>query len=101
MDSTKNLKLVILGLGYVGLPLAVEFSKKRKVIGFDINKKRINDLKNNYDSNGEFSDDDLKVDDTPTLLNSYIDGTSTNLNNDILKKMMQELLVEAQALDNI
>ena len=53
-----------------------------------------------YDGNN-VSDDDVKVDDTPTLLNSYIDGTSTNLNNDILKKMMQELLVEAQALDNI
>ena len=37
----ENLKLAIVGLGYVGLPLAVEFGKKRPVIGFDINEKRI------------------------------------------------------------
>ena len=35
-----RLKLAIIGLGYVGLPLALEFAKKRKVIGFDIDKKR-------------------------------------------------------------
>ncbi len=34
-----NLKLAIIGLGYVGLPLAVEFAKKRLIIGFDIKKK--------------------------------------------------------------
>ena len=36
----KDLKLSIIGLGYVGLPLALEFSKKRKVIGFDTKKKK-------------------------------------------------------------
>ena len=41
----KNLKLAVIGLGYVGLPLALEFSKKKKVIGFDINNTRINELK--------------------------------------------------------
>ncbi len=35
--------IAIVGLGYVGLPLAVEFGSKRKVIGFDINKERINE----------------------------------------------------------
>ena len=35
-----NKKIAVIGLGYVGLPLAVEFSKKREVIGFDINKDR-------------------------------------------------------------
>lgn len=39
-----KLKIAIIGLGYVGLPLAVEFGKKRKVLGFDINKKRVNEL---------------------------------------------------------
>ena len=38
-------KIGIIGLGYVGLPLAVEFSKKYKTIGFDLNKKRIDQLK--------------------------------------------------------
>jgi len=46
----KNVQVAIIGLGYVGLPLAIEFSKKLNVIGFDINKKRIADLKNNIDS---------------------------------------------------
>ena len=39
-----GLKLAIIGLGYVGLPLILEFAKKRKVIGFDTNKKRIEEL---------------------------------------------------------
>ena len=41
----KNKKIAVIGLGYVGLPLAVEFGKKFEVIGFDINKNRIDLLK--------------------------------------------------------
>ena len=41
INKNKDLKLAIIGLGYVGWPLVLEFSKKRKVIGFDISKKRI------------------------------------------------------------
>ena len=44
-----DLKLGIIGLGYVGLPLAVEFARKRSVIGFDINQKRIDELKSGHD----------------------------------------------------
>ncbi len=51
----------VIGLGYVGIPLAVEFSKKYKVIGFDISQKRINELKEHYDRTGEISNEDLKV----------------------------------------
>ncbi|MEX2375497.1 MAG: hypothetical protein WD942_07940, partial [Dehalococcoidia bacterium] len=40
----ESLRLAIIGMGYVGLPLAVEFGKGRAVIGFDINKKRIEQL---------------------------------------------------------
>ena len=40
----KNKKIALVGLGYVGLPLAVEFSKKREVIGFDIDKNKDNHL---------------------------------------------------------
>lgn len=53
-------KIAIIGLGYVGLPLAVEFGKKRVVIGFDINQFRINDLKNGVDSTLEISSEGLK-----------------------------------------
>ena len=45
----KKIKLGIVGLGYVGLPLALEFAKKRRVTGYDINNSRINELKNGKD----------------------------------------------------
>ena len=51
----KNTKISILGLGYVGLPLALEFSKKFDVVGFDINKKRVDSLKKKNDKTKEVS----------------------------------------------
>ena len=56
----KDLKLAIIGLGYVGLPLAVEFGKKRNVIGFDVNVNRIDELKNGSDSTMETTSDELR-----------------------------------------
>ena len=56
----KNHKIVIIGLGYVGLPLAVEFAKKYHVVGFDINTKRINELKSGIDKTLEVENDNLK-----------------------------------------
>ncbi|GGI56281.1 nucleotide sugar dehydrogenase [Winogradskyella haliclonae] len=52
-------KIAIIGLGYVGLPLAVEFAKKYKVVGFDINKDRVDELKGGHDHTLEVSDEDL------------------------------------------
>ncbi len=49
----ENIKLAIIGLGYVGLPLALEFAKKRTVIGFDVKEDRIKDLKSGLDKNLE------------------------------------------------
>lgn len=48
-----NIKIAIIGLGYVGLPLAVEFGKKYQVVGFDINSKRIYELRGGKDSTNE------------------------------------------------
>ena len=48
-----NEKLALVGLGYVGMPIAVEFAKHVKVIGFDINEKRVNEYKNGIDSTNE------------------------------------------------
>lgn len=59
MFSLENTKIAIIGLGYVGLPLAVEFSKKYPVIGFDINESRISELSNGHDSTLEVSDTEL------------------------------------------
>lgn len=52
--------IAVIGLGYVGLPLAVEFGKKRKVIGFDINQRRIHELQNGVDNTLEVSPEDLR-----------------------------------------
>ncbi len=57
--NKKNIKICILGLGYVGLPLALKLSEKFKVTGFDINPKRISQLKNGYDITSEFTTRDL------------------------------------------
>jgi len=54
-----NAKIAVLGLGYVGLPLAVEFSKKFEVVGFDINQARVNELKGGTDSTLEVSEKEL------------------------------------------
>ena len=58
--NLQELRLAIIGLGYVGLPLAVEFGKKRDVIGFDVNIERINQLEKFYDSTLEVSEKDIK-----------------------------------------
>lgn len=53
-------KIAIIGLGYVGLPLAVEFAKKTLVVGFDINHARVDELNSGYDSTLETEDEDLQ-----------------------------------------
>jgi len=55
MNTPADGKIAIIGLGYVGLPLAIEFGKKRDVIGFDIKPERIRDLNNHHDSTLEVS----------------------------------------------
>lgn len=57
----QDIKLAVIGLGYVGLPLAVEFGKQRTVIGFDINQKRINELKAGHDATLETEVHELKA----------------------------------------
>ena len=60
MKLSRKKILGIVGLGYVGLPLAIEFSKHFEVIGFDINETRVSELKRNFDENKEFSNKKLK-----------------------------------------
>tara|TARA_Y100000996_G_scaffold382360_1_gene337505 strand:+ start:27 stop:1307 length:1281 start_codon:yes stop_codon:yes gene_type:complete len=61
IKNSKDIKLVIIGLGYVGLPLALEFAKKRDIVGYDINEKRVTDLKIGIDKNLEFNKNHLKT----------------------------------------
>ncbi len=65
-------KLSVIGLGYVGLPLAVAFSEKYKVTGFDINQKRVDELNKGIDSTLEVSEDELKS----ALTNNQLQITS-------------------------
>ena len=58
--SLSKTKIAVIGLGYVGLPLAVEFGKKYSVVGFDVNSKRIEELKKGHDSTREVEPDELK-----------------------------------------
>lgn len=54
-----DIRLAVVGLGYVGLPLAVEFGRHRSVVGFDTNQKRVEELKGGYDSRLEVTVDEL------------------------------------------
>ena len=56
----ENTNIAMIGLGYVGLPLAVEFGKKYTTIGFDINQARVDELKAGHDHTLEVSDEELK-----------------------------------------
>ena len=65
MENYKNLlakkkKLAVIGLGYVGMPIAVQFAKKVDVIGFDVNSSKIAEYKKGHDVTGEAGDDELK-----------------------------------------
>jgi UDP-N-acetyl-D-glucosamine/UDP-N-acetyl-D-galactosamine dehydrogenase len=61
MMKSNEIKLAIIGLGYVGLPLAVEFGKKRSVVGFDINHKRVTELRSGLDHTLETEPEELKA----------------------------------------
>ena len=74
----KDLKLAIIGLGYVGLPLALEFSKKKIVIGFDIDKKRIQELNSGIDKNLEFKKNELQSSNKLYFTNRLEDIKSVN-----------------------
>ncbi|MBS0545208.1 MAG: Vi polysaccharide biosynthesis UDP-N-acetylglucosamine C-6 dehydrogenase TviB [Proteobacteria bacterium] len=60
MHTLSDIKLAVIGLGYVGLPLVVEFAKQREVLGFDINQARINALRAGHDATLEVSDEELR-----------------------------------------
>ena len=59
MKPINEVKIAVIGLGYVGLPLAVEFSKKYPVVGFDINQKRVGELVSGRDATLEVADASL------------------------------------------
>ncbi|MBP9134068.1 MAG: nucleotide sugar dehydrogenase [Saprospiraceae bacterium] len=73
-------KIAVIGLGYVGLPLAVEFGKKYKVVGFDVNQQRLAELRNGEDRTLEIESDHLKS----VLSTNNIGLTFSNQPEDIM-----------------
>ena len=59
MKAIDQIKIGIIGLGYVGLPLAVQFGKHFYTVGFDVNPARLNELKQGHDSTLEVDDEEL------------------------------------------
>lgn len=78
MSNKNNTKIAIIGLGYVGLPLAVEFAKKYPVIGFDISQPRVDELNKGHDATLEVEDDNLQA----VLLDEMPDTTGLYLTTD-------------------
>lgn len=96
-------KIAVIGLGYVGLPLAVSLAKHFPVLGFDINQTRIQELKENYDRTGEIAKDQLQnstlqrsyqVDDLANLAALPSLSSSSSLNLDFLTDLQNNGLPE-------
>ena len=79
MIDLNSAKVAIIGLGYVGLPLAVEFGKQRHTIGFDINAKRIGDLLNGHDATLEVMSLELSEADQLSFTTSINDLKECNV----------------------
>ena len=59
MLKENNIKIAIIGLGYVGLPLAIEFGKKYQTLGYDISNDRVSNLKKGIDNTLEATSDEI------------------------------------------
>ena len=79
MKNTLNKKIAIIGLGYVGLPLAVEFGKKFQTLGFDIDQARIDELNSGTDSTLEVSNEELAETTMLTFSKSIDDLKDSNI----------------------
>ena len=78
LHDKKNLKNCVIGLGYVGLPLAIEFGKKFSTIGFDVKKTRIKNLKINIDENNEIKKKNFISSKFLTFTSNYRDIDNSN-----------------------
>ncbi len=79
MRTLENTRLAIIGLGYVGLPLAVEFGKRYVTVGFDINKARIAELKAKRDRTLEVTPDELRAATKLSFVDDQQDLASCNV----------------------
>jgi len=79
MPDMSEVQIGVIGLGYVGLPLAVEFSKKFPTIGFDLKEKRIQELREGHDSTREVTDEELAKADNLQFSNTIDELESCNV----------------------
>ena len=79
MNFNKNIDIAVIGLGYVGLPVAVEFGKVFNVIGYDISLSRIAELKKGYDSTNEITKQALSLSDKLVLTNNAKELKNSNV----------------------
>lgn len=79
VKSLNKTKIAVIGLGYVGLPLAVEFGKIRNVVGFDINKERIEALRRGHDATLEVEDEELASSTSLSFSNALDDIADCNV----------------------
>jgi UDP-N-acetyl-D-galactosamine dehydrogenase len=79
MYALEDVKLAIIGLGYVGLPLAVEFGKRLSVVGFDVNDARIRELRAGRDHTLEVSHDELRAASHLSFTHDVADLTQCNV----------------------
>ena len=79
INLIKRYKIGIVGLGYVGLPLAIEFGKKFNVLGYDTNLKRINELKSKIDFNKDINRDKFNKSKKLFFTNTITDLKTCNI----------------------
>jgi len=105
MINIDDVKIAVIGLGYVGLPLAVEFGKVRSVVGFDVNQSRLNELSSGVDSTKETNREELAAAKNLTFTsnasdlagcNFYIVTVPTPVNDDKIPDL--SMLVSASTL---
>ena len=104
LPLSSKVKIVVIGLGYVGLPLAMAFAKKFRALGYDISSQRVDDLKQGIDATNEFSASELKLSDIEFSSNSkeisnadfYIISVPTPVDKDLEPDM--SMLISASEL---
>ena len=79
MTNSNQIKICIIGLGYVGLPLAIEFGKHFETIGIDLNYKLINNLKKGYDKNNFINLNQFKLSKKISFSNELKNAKSSNI----------------------
>ena len=95
----RNNKIAVIGLGYVGLPLAIEFGKKYKVLGFDINKTRVEELQKGFDHTLEADLDGMRTAVQLRSSNSEL-GLSFSSNEEDLKEYNTYIVTVPTPINN-